>query len=623
MAEPLTFRPDHPLPANISQFLNPMRADVAAHAPAPPIGAADRRADLIAIAAITVCVSLVYGARLALQPLVGEETRWATAAREMLDTGDWIVPRQQSQVFAERPPMTIWLMALGGWLRGDVDPIAIRLPSVVAMVLTSLLIYGYTRAFTTSATALIAALVYATSGQVLEIGRLGESESVFVLFVAGSLLLWHLGYVLSWRPVITWSLGFTFAALAALVKGPQAPIYFGAITVAYLAVMRDWRYLFRWQTGASGLLFAVIIAAWQIPFYLATDWASVVATWAGLAGDRIHLRGVLSHSITYPAETFACLLPWSPMLVALFWRDVRTRLFQKRVVTTFLVTALLVAYPTVWLASAARGRYFMPLYPAVAVLVGLLIECCASAPQDTSARRAWNRFILLWSAVIGAGALFVVGISLLPRGWAATLYQPRWFTILFATFAVVAVYGMWTSNRSRNDASPVRVVFAVACVMGLGVAGLLMNVNAVRWNDPTGAVAELAGQLPPGARLVSFTAIEHRFAYYYRRPIAEIPWPQTLVDLPADVDYFCFVRHWNDTAQLHIAGRGRSSYLTPGTLPFEWEEVMAICPDRQTETPTARSIVLGRVVRPLRAAVSDVSKPQRKTARYPIGVQYK
>ena len=38
-----------------------------------------------------------------------------------------------------------------------------------------------------------------------------------------------------------WSLGFAFAALAALVKGPQAPVYFGAITVVYLAVMRDWK----------------------------------------------------------------------------------------------------------------------------------------------------------------------------------------------------------------------------------------------------------------------------------------------------------------------------------------------------------------------------------------------
>ena len=121
----------------------------------------------------------------------------------MLATGDWVVPRQQGQVFPERPPMTMWLMAVGGQLRGDVDAIAIRLPSVIAVVLTSLLIYGYTRAFASTATALTAALVYATCGQVLQIGRRGESEAAFALFVSASLLLWHLGYI-AWLAAARW-----------------------------------------------------------------------------------------------------------------------------------------------------------------------------------------------------------------------------------------------------------------------------------------------------------------------------------------------------------------------------------------------------------------------------------
>src|SRR6266487_2116110 len=62
--------------------------------------------------------SIIYGARLSVLPIVGEETRWATGAREMLATGDWIVPRQQGYVFSERPPMTMWMMAAVGWLRG-------------------------------------------------------------------------------------------------------------------------------------------------------------------------------------------------------------------------------------------------------------------------------------------------------------------------------------------------------------------------------------------------------------------------------------------------------------------------------------------------------------------------
>ena len=108
-------------------------------------------------------------------------------------------------------------------------------------------------------------------------------------------------------------------------------------------------------------------------------------------------------------------------------------------------------------------------------------------------------------------------------------------------------------------------------------------------------------RLPPGAALVSFTPIEHQFAYYYRAPIAELDWPTELQHLPSGVEYFCFMRHPGDTAQRRAAGRGRTWTTTPGTLPFAWEEVTSICIDRTIPKGDKRMVVLGRVLRPLRA----------------------
>ena len=56
--------------------------------------------------------------------------------------------------------------------------------------------------------AFVAALAYASMGQVLQIGRMGESEALFTLLVSASLLLWHLGYMRGWPPLATWSIGF-------------------------------------------------------------------------------------------------------------------------------------------------------------------------------------------------------------------------------------------------------------------------------------------------------------------------------------------------------------------------------------------------------------------------------
>ena len=570
----------------------------------PALGAptADRRSwsDIRAVALIIVAVSLIYGTRLTLEPLVGEETRWATAAREMLDTGDWIVTRQQGQVFPERPPMTTWLMAIGGRLRGDVDPIAVRLPSVIAIALTCLLIYGYTRAFAPGSTALIASLIYATSGQVLQIGRRGESEAVFTLFVSASLLLWHLSYLRRLRPLAVWTIGFTFAALAALVKGPQAPVYFGAISVAYLLINRDLRFLFRWQTLAGVLVFVAIIATWQIPFYRSTDWPSVRAIWAGLAGDRFRLGGLLAHSISYPLETCACLLPWSPMLLALFYRNVRDRLREKSQVALFLLTAIIVAYPTVWMAAAARGRYFMPLYPIVAVLIALVIESCSQAPATSRSHRVWRRFLFFWAILISACAVLIAVNSVVPNNWSFRIYQPTWFALLYGVYAIGAAGAIWIACSSQF-ARPTVPVIALASAAGLSGAGLMLNINAARWSNPASAIAELVDRIPPGTRLASLTEIEHRFAYYYGKPIAQLPWPQTVKDVPDNLDYFLFMRHWDDTARIaprrpwanllqdsrHAAfrvGRNRESLpRSPGRYLNS-----DICRARKSNSPAAR-----------------------------------
>ena len=563
--------------------------------------------DAVAAILLVAVVSCIYGPRLARLPIVGEESRWATAARAMLATGDWVVPRQQGQVFSERPPMTVWAMAVAGGYRGEVDAIAIRLPSVVAVVLTSLLVYVYTHSLVSRLAGLVAALVYATFGQVLQIGRMGESEAVFTLWVSASLLLWHLGYTRRWSPLATWSIGFGCAAVAALAKGPQAPVYFVAITAVYLMVRRDWRYLVRWQYAAGAIVFAAIVAAWQVPFYLATDLETTLATWAGLTTDRIHWSGLVKHVASYPLETFAALLPWSPLLVALASRQTRRLLADQTPLVSFSIVAVAVSYPTVWFVAGAEPRYFMPLYPLVAVLIGLVIERCSTADPGRYPRRAWHQFLLLSGSLTAACGLALAAAGLAPTDWAQQLHQPRWFCLAFATLAAAAVFTLWRCYRRPRQLAPMIAVLTVGVMVGVAYTGLAINRSAGRWNDPTRLVAEFKAHVAGPTSLASLTPIDHRFAYYYDTPIVELDWPRTVDDLPANVEYFCFMRNPGDTAERRAAGRGRAWATTPGTLPFAWQEVMSICVERRIRGGPQRAVVLGRVVRPLQATISDAT----------------
>src|SRR5262245_7560651 len=109
------------------------------------------------VAILVAFVLACYGLRLGKLSIRGEESRWATVAMEMRRTGDGIVPRQQGEPFLSRPPMGSWLIAAAATARGEFDPIAVRLPSVLAVLATTLLVYGYGRSFIGSAGALAAA----------------------------------------------------------------------------------------------------------------------------------------------------------------------------------------------------------------------------------------------------------------------------------------------------------------------------------------------------------------------------------------------------------------------------------------------------------------------------------
>ena len=462
------------------------------HRPAGPIGPPLRSWSLI--------VSALYGARLTDQPVVGEETRWATGAREMLTTGDWIVPRQQGVVFPERPPMTMWLMAVVGAIRGDVDIVAIRLPSVIAVVLTSLLIYGYTRALANGFAAFVAALAYASMGQVLQIGRMGESEAVFALLVGASLLLWHLGYMRGWRPIATWSLGFGLRRARCAGEGSASaglfrrhhgglPRLSPRLALPHpLAIRGRCRRLRRNHRRLANPV-------------LSGNRLALGDRHLGRPGNRSRVpRRPRRHIVTYPLETFACLLPWSPILVALVKRDTRELLADEWPVVSFLLIALAVAYPTVWIVAGAQARYFMPLYPLIAVLVGLLIERCSVAAMGRYPRRGMAPIPAAHHdahrrAQPGGDLAREVGFGFVSTPRAPHRAGDRCRGCDRGDLDLLSnEHSALAHHRRRGD----------RCLRRHRPGGALMNFNIARWNNPVAAVDQIQ-QIVASAPLVSLT----------------------------------------------------------------------------------------------------------------------
>lgn len=561
----------------------------------------------VELLALVVLVLGVYFSRLTDLTIRGEESRWARVAQEMLDTGDWIVPRQQAEPFPDRPPLNSWLMILASRLTGELNLAAIRLPAVTATLLITLAIYFYSRNFLSRFGALAAAAAYPTMAQVLQLGRVAESDALLTLCVAAALFSWHYGLACRQSPRLAWTAGYVAAALAGLAKGPQGPIYFMAITGVFLALRRDWRALFSPWHLAGLAIFAAIVGAWQLPFYWELDATSVRAVWSegGEMSDRFdytNLWRTIGHWLSYPFEVFACMMPWSFMLLVIPTRWFRAQVREARPMVAFLLTAIVVTFPTCWFPAHSRARYFMSLYPCVAPLMGLTIQRCWEAREDGFWQRSWDRYLIAGIGLIAASGLVVIAARL-GSGWRILSFgQAVSSTLAFAygLSAVAAVAAvLW--SRSRYDLRHASVgLMAVAAFMGLTYTGVVLSVQMHSSNNPSATVAAIRDMVPPGERLVSFGKVHHLFAYYYGGSIElqKMGTSNVATEMPAT--YFCYAV---------------DPKFEPPSIPFAWDHVADIsCERTQSPRPATKVVVGRRRNGPLTANSSESPNPHATTA---------
>jgi len=426
-------------------------------------------------------VVAAYFCRATVLPVFGEETRRGLVAREMLESNDWIVPRVQGTPQLSRPPMQNWLIASASRLTGSVDVWAIRLPSLWMTLATAVLIFAYVWHRADEATAVLSAFSYLTMHEVLEYGRLGETEAVFTGFVAGSLLIWHLGMTAGWNPWVVWIVSYLLVAGGMLTKGMQAPLYFfGAVGISLL-LERRLRDLLKLAHLAGLAAFVICVGAWQLAFIsrlgAREGW---LIHWLNISyrfTDRTN-HSFVEHFLTFPLEVVGVMLPGSLLLIPALSPNVRRRLTMHQSTIRYLLISIGWAFVFVWIPPGSRARYFMPLMPLCAVLLGLVGSVWLSQP---------------W------------------RNWSPTA---RRRLVLGCGIAFAAVH-----------------------------AGPVLSFQSRLCDDIAGQVARLKAELPADAELISLAPLHHGFLYYYGEPIAHYPLPMHAGELPNAHRYFAIHTH--------------------------------------------------------------------------------
>src|SRR5688500_7555907 len=126
-----------------------------------------------------------------------DEPRNAQAARQMLQSGDWVVPRFLDKVRTAKPPLTSWCQATSMRLMGDGtggwgDTAAARLPSVVATTLTLIVLAVVLTKWVDADRAFWTVLVLATSGIIIAFsGKASMHDAILLLWVTVAQLCVH------------------------------------------------------------------------------------------------------------------------------------------------------------------------------------------------------------------------------------------------------------------------------------------------------------------------------------------------------------------------------------------------------------------------------------------------
>src|SRR5256885_15094694 len=175
------------------------------------------RLKLALLILVAAAVSLIANGRVPLWDR--DEPRNAQAARQMLTSGDWVVPRFLDKVRTAKPPFTAWCQAIAMSALGQ-NSFAARLPSTLGMTLT-LIVLGVAisrwldpdRAFWTVLILASSAIVVAWSA------RTSLTDAVLLLWLTIAQLCLYAMYRghFGWRVVITWAVAL---GLAGLTKGP-------------------------------------------------------------------------------------------------------------------------------------------------------------------------------------------------------------------------------------------------------------------------------------------------------------------------------------------------------------------------------------------------------------------
>jgi len=431
---------------------------------------ASRRIPLLLAAAAAVLYLVAAAGRDFWSP---DEPDFAEHVREMLERKSLLLPYENGKPYSEKPILFYWAMAATTPLsRGDVHPLATRLPSVFA---GAVLVFaaawfagrrgGEREALVAGATTAVTPIVF-WQAQYLQVDALFSC-----LLMLGFLSLYFLegesGGAARWL----WALRVTLA-LAVLTKGPLAIVLVGLVVLTRCAMARSTKLLRDLHPFRSAIFVALLVVPWYV--------------FAARAGGPVYAYDlVVNQNWNRFFEAFDHIQPWWFYFESM-WSDFfpwtalalagavvlgRAGLFRARPELAFSATICAVCFVFLSNSQSKQGKYLLVAYPFAAVLVAAFaVEAERRAAEGGSAALRAARG---WVAIVAILLLAAAG-ALLPVSRRYAPEQAGLAPFVAIPLALGAAVTLAVLVRRRREAVPALLALAAALAAGEAAAGAVV-----------------------------------------------------------------------------------------------------------------------------------------------------
>lgn len=442
-----------------------------------------------------------------------DEGRYAEIPREMLASGDWVLPKLNDVVYFEKPPLVYWTTAISFSLFGQNEWAARGVAAFFALF-GVLLTYAAGRGLYGRTAGFVAALVLGSSFLYFALARILILDMAVSVLMAGSLFMFALGVREQPGPrrrLFFYGL-YVLAALATLAKGLIGVLLPGAVMFFWLLLFNRWASLRPFYLPTGSLLFLAVAAPWHV---LAAQRNS---EWANFYFVHEHwLRFTTTeHNRDKPFWFFIPILivgvfPWTGYFLSALFSSLKGAWAQRkeRAGAWFLVVWVAFIFLFFSKSHSKLIPYILPVFPALAVLLGAWFVRVWVAETPRKMRLGFSVFFG-GCAVLALACLVLAVKPTLVRESESVAAARLW--LIFGAFVLIAGLAVvWEISRRVR---PLTLLFAQVCVVSafyLCVVGAYPQFHKRSSKELAATYAELA---QPGEELVHWRGFAHDFLFY-------------------------------------------------------------------------------------------------------------